>query len=187
MNHVPDLCAERFPLAFSCNRLPSVFFPRPGTSFGESVLLLFGERNATARDWVATLRRWFMEDRGENFPPRSVRRVVGSSVALLGLSAPEACGGTSHFPICPHMSPYFLYSPDRKILNRNVNVHYWRYPMVSPQRMLESDHGKILFRDGSCEQRCSCIWNGRNASTGLSLNMLEPFVSLCDMRLCLQF
>ena len=105
MNHVPDLCAESFPLAFSCNRLPSVFFPRPGTSFGESVLLLFGERNATARDWVATLRRWFMEDRGENFPPRSVRRVVGSSVALLGLSAtPEACGGTSHFPICPHIS-----------------------------------------------------------------------------------
>ena len=48
MNHVSDLCAESFP--FSCNRLPSVLFPRPGTSFGESVLLLFGERSATASD-----------------------------------------------------------------------------------------------------------------------------------------
>ena len=45
---IRSLCRE---FSLSCNRLPSVLFPRPGTSFGESVLLLFGERSATASDW----------------------------------------------------------------------------------------------------------------------------------------
>lgn len=132
-----------------------LLFPRPGTSFGESVLLLFGERSATASDW------------GVECHPSRAENTCHSKVCAQG------CWQLNCFPgfateavenlISPHV-PIFPPFPSLKNIEKNmsmdVNGHSLRYPMVSPGTYPPRKNQRWIL----WQRRCSCIRNGRNAS-----------------------